>query len=147
MEKTPSVQQQQKKASKQPKAAANGGKSKKQLKVVYICSPLKVETSPSEFRALVQELTGQDADVPDPFKFPPSPSVGAGGGGQQLGAPDGNKIAATEDDHSSEVGGLQQDGSSDAAESSDLSSETAPDYVPQLIENFPGIMPSNMWYD
>ncbi|XP_031103927.1 uncharacterized protein LOC116007408 [Ipomoea triloba] len=139
MEKTLSAQK-KKKAPKQPKAAAaaNGAAARKQLKVVYISNPMKVETSPSEFRALVQELTGQDADVPGPgpFKFPPGPGVGAAA----AGAPNGNKAAAEE--HSGEAG-LQHD----VAESSDLSSETAPpDYVPQLIEDFPGIMPSNMWY-
>ncbi|XP_019186447.1 PREDICTED: sigma factor binding protein 1, chloroplastic [Ipomoea nil] len=145
MEKTLSAQpppQKKKKALKQPKAAANAA-ARKQLKVVYISNPMKVETSPSEFRALVQELTGQDADVPGPpFKFPGSPGVGAGGG-MQLVVPDGNKVSAEE--HSGEAG--VQHGSSDVPESSDLSSETAPDYLPQLIEDFPGIMPSNMWYD
>uniref|UniRef100_A0A803NSS0 VQ domain-containing protein n=1 Tax=Cannabis sativa TaxID=3483 RepID=A0A803NSS0_CANSA len=32
--------------------------TKKGVKVVYISSPMKVKTSASEFRALVQELTG-----------------------------------------------------------------------------------------
>nr|GLL36672.1 sigma factor binding protein 1, chloroplastic [Ipomoea trifida] len=140
MEKTLSAQPppKKKKAPKQPKAAAAAnGAARKQLKVVYISNPMKVETSPSGFRALVQELTGQDADVPGPFKFPPGHGVGVAGGG----APNGNKAAAEE--HSGEAG-LQHD----VAESSDLSSEMAPpDYVPQLIEDFPAIMPSNMWYD
>lgn len=46
------------------------------LKVVYISNPMRVQTSAAEFRALVQELTGRDADFPDPTKFP-SPSVHA----------------------------------------------------------------------
>ncbi|CAI9765036.1 unnamed protein product [Fraxinus pennsylvanica] len=33
------------------------------LKVVYISSPMKVKTSASRFRSLVQELTGRDSDV------------------------------------------------------------------------------------
>ncbi|CAI9089796.1 OLC1v1024431C1 [Oldenlandia corymbosa var. corymbosa] len=33
------------------------------LKVVYISSPMKVETSASRFRTLVQELTGRDSDI------------------------------------------------------------------------------------
>ncbi|XP_058226005.1 sigma factor binding protein 1, chloroplastic-like [Rhododendron vialii] len=33
------------------------------VKVVYISSPVKVKTSASRFRALVQELTGRDSDV------------------------------------------------------------------------------------
>ncbi|XP_010548817.1 PREDICTED: uncharacterized protein LOC104820144 [Tarenaya hassleriana] len=41
-------------------------KSKKEdIKVVYISSPIKVKTSASEFRALVQELTGKDSDIAD----------------------------------------------------------------------------------
>lgn len=36
---------------------------KRGVKVVYISSPMKVKTSASEFRATVQELTGQDSDV------------------------------------------------------------------------------------
>ncbi|KAL1821002.1 hypothetical protein DCAR_0417374 [Daucus carota subsp. sativus] len=35
---------------------------KKPVKVVYISNPMKVNTSASQFRALVQELTGRDAD-------------------------------------------------------------------------------------
>ncbi|XP_023518833.1 uncharacterized protein LOC111782231 [Cucurbita pepo subsp. pepo] len=42
---------------------------KKPIKVVYISNPMKVKTSASKFMALVQELTGQDADFPDPSKF------------------------------------------------------------------------------
>ncbi|KAG9129348.1 hypothetical protein Leryth_016639 [Lithospermum erythrorhizon] len=42
------------------------GKSKREnasIKVVYISTPMKVKTSASRFRALVQELTGRDSDV------------------------------------------------------------------------------------
>ncbi|XP_044461122.1 sigma factor binding protein 2, chloroplastic-like [Mangifera indica] len=37
--------------------------SKKGIKVVYISSPMKVKTCASNFRALVQELTGKDSDA------------------------------------------------------------------------------------
>lgn len=37
-------------------------KKKAQVKVVYISNPMKVNTSASQFRALVQQLTGRDAD-------------------------------------------------------------------------------------
>lgn len=33
------------------------------LKVVYISSPMKVKTSASRFRTLVQELTGRESDI------------------------------------------------------------------------------------
>ncbi|XP_057796862.1 sigma factor binding protein 1, chloroplastic-like [Salvia miltiorrhiza] len=38
-------------------------KSEQLLKVVYISSPMKVKTSASRFRSLVQELTGKNSDV------------------------------------------------------------------------------------
>ncbi|RYR44179.1 hypothetical protein Ahy_A08g040560 isoform A [Arachis hypogaea] len=38
---------------------------KKEIKVTYISSPMKVKTNASNFRALVQELTGQDSNVAD----------------------------------------------------------------------------------
>ncbi|KAK4738987.1 hypothetical protein R3W88_002684 [Solanum pinnatisectum] len=39
-------------------------KSKKSnVKVVYISTPMKVKTSASRFRSLVQELTGRDSDI------------------------------------------------------------------------------------
>ncbi|OIS95963.1 hypothetical protein A4A49_20961 [Nicotiana attenuata] len=37
--------------------------SKSNIKVVYISTPMKVKTSASRFRALVQELTGPDSDI------------------------------------------------------------------------------------
>ncbi|TKY68343.1 Sigma factor binding protein 2 [Spatholobus suberectus] len=39
------------------------GRDKKEIKVTYISSPVKVKTSASNFRALVQELTGQYSNV------------------------------------------------------------------------------------
>lgn len=36
---------------------------KKDIKVVYISSPVKFKTCASKFRALVQELTGKDSDA------------------------------------------------------------------------------------
>lgn len=45
------------------KSKKHAKRSKKAVKVVYISSPMKVKTSASEFRALVQELTGKDSDA------------------------------------------------------------------------------------
>ncbi|GJR34809.1 VQ-like protein [Tanacetum coccineum] len=47
------------------KRTKNGTKKKdnNKLKVVHISSPMKVKTSASRFRALVQELTGRDSDI------------------------------------------------------------------------------------
>ncbi|KAF8716786.1 hypothetical protein HU200_025878 [Digitaria exilis] len=50
-----------------------GGGNKKPIKVVYISNPMRVETSAAGFRALVQELTGRDAD---PSKYSPDELVG-----------------------------------------------------------------------
>lgn len=60
-----SSMQQMRKSTK--KAKSN---KKAPVKVVYISNPMKVKTSAAEFRALVQELTGQYAEFPDPSKFP-----------------------------------------------------------------------------
>ncbi|KAB1225001.1 Sigma factor binding protein 1, chloroplastic [Morella rubra] len=38
-------------------------RGRKPIKVVYISTPMKVKTSASKFRDLVQELTGQDSDT------------------------------------------------------------------------------------
>ncbi|MED6171217.1 hypothetical protein PIB30_038752 [Stylosanthes scabra] len=57
-----------KRSTKQKKR--NNNNNKKEIKVVYISNPMKVKTSASQFRALVQELTGQDAEFPqDPSRF------------------------------------------------------------------------------
>uniref|UniRef100_A0A0E0PM12 VQ domain-containing protein n=1 Tax=Oryza rufipogon TaxID=4529 RepID=A0A0E0PM12_ORYRU len=77
------------------KAAAAG---KKPIKVVYISNPMRVRTSAAGFRALVQELTGRNADPSnaagfralvqeltgrnaDPSKYSPRASAGDDGGG------------------------------------------------------------------
>ncbi|KAL5220930.1 hypothetical protein ABZP36_025643 [Zizania latifolia] len=48
---------------------------KKPIKVVYISNPMRVKTSAAGFRALVQELTGRNAD---PSKYSPVDDFGAG---------------------------------------------------------------------
>ncbi|KAK7267836.1 hypothetical protein RIF29_20515 [Crotalaria pallida] len=45
-------------------------RNKKDIKVTYIPSPMKFKTSASNFRALVQELTGQDSCVAETFMEP-----------------------------------------------------------------------------
>lgn len=61
-------------------------KSKKEIKVTYISSPVKVKTSASNFRALVQELTGKYSNVAEMF-------VGVNGGAHHhdhIGVHNGN---------------------------------------------------------
>ncbi|OWM78463.1 uncharacterized protein LOC116211606 [Punica granatum] len=50
-----------KSSKREGKRRSSSGKNG--IKVVYISSPMKVKTSASEFRAIVQELTGRDSDV------------------------------------------------------------------------------------
>ncbi|XP_058747134.1 uncharacterized protein LOC131620134 [Vicia villosa] len=45
-------------------------RDKKEIKVTYISSPVKVKTNASNFRALVQELTGQDSNVAEITTMP-----------------------------------------------------------------------------
>ncbi|KAF8104648.1 hypothetical protein N665_0170s0024 [Sinapis alba] len=52
------------------KRKATTNDSNKPIKVRYISNPMRVETCPSKFRELVQELTGQDA-----ADLPPEPTT------------------------------------------------------------------------
>ncbi|XP_020101978.1 uncharacterized protein LOC109719616 [Ananas comosus] len=62
---------------KNPKQHSDKGKMKKPVKVVYISNPMKVKAAnPAEFRALVQELTGQDSTFPDQSLFPEADADG-----------------------------------------------------------------------
>ncbi|CAK9184051.1 unnamed protein product [Ilex paraguariensis] len=119
---------QQKKATKLAKT------KKKPLKIVYISNPMKVKTSASEFRALVQELTGQDAELPDPVQFPvadhqvvPDATVSEDQAHQVPRADPGGEVAKPSDD-------------------SDFSSEPYDDGI-LMLENFPGLLPSNLWFE
>ncbi|GER52539.1 heat-inducible transcription repressor HrcA [Striga asiatica] len=64
----------------------NNSKPKKKgpLKVVHIANPIKFTATASEFRALVQELTGQDSGPPDSA----GPAAVRGGSGRR-GAEEG----------------------------------------------------------
>ncbi|CAE6042660.1 unnamed protein product [Arabidopsis arenosa] len=53
-----------------PKQKRKSTTTNKPIKVRYISNPMRVETCPSKFRELVQELTGQDA-----ADLPPSPTT------------------------------------------------------------------------
>ncbi|AEC09941.1 unnamed protein product [Arabidopsis thaliana] len=53
-----------------PKQKRKSTTTHKPIKVRYISNPMRVETCPSKFRELVQELTGQDA-----ADLPPSPTT------------------------------------------------------------------------
>nr|GLL24526.1 uncharacterized protein LOC109158988 [Ipomoea trifida] len=123
-----------------------------QLKVVYISNPVRVNTSAAKFRALVQELTGQDADD--------LPAVPHGGGREARICSQKDEDVGTascvamEDQHvvlqipsiHHHPAGTAGTTSSSSSENSNLIFEDA--YVPQLQQSFPaGILPipSNMW--
>ncbi|XP_020274503.1 uncharacterized protein LOC109849115 [Asparagus officinalis] len=50
---------------KSPRKAKAKRQNQQPMKVVYITNPIRFNTSASEFRSLVQELTGKDSDIAD----------------------------------------------------------------------------------
>lgn len=140
------------KKAKQPKKNNNNNP----IKVVYISNPMKVKTSASQFRALVQELTGQDSELPDPTKF--SNKDEHVGGRQHQTAPDpmtndDNKMDGDDDDdddHSQqeEVPTVDPSTSQEQPESSSSQFEPYDDvFTPQMIDNFSGLLPNTVFYD
>lgn len=122
----------EKKATKQAKT-----KKAKPVKVVYISNPMKVKTTASEFRALVQELTGRDAGMPDPTKYPEID------GSDEIKA----NITSDDDDHAvSEVPRREQAACEVQMKRSDVAFEPYDDvFMPQMLENFTGFFPSNLY--
>ncbi|KAF8398238.1 hypothetical protein HHK36_017164 [Tetracentron sinense] len=129
----PSVHQ--RKSSKQAKP------KKKPIKVVYISNPMKVKTSASEFRALVQELTGRDSNLADAAKFMENNN---GVDGAQLVPDQGVKIA---NDHVPDVPRVDPD-RRESPRSFGSSIESYDDmFNSQMLENFAGFLPSSLLYD
>ncbi|CAI9759091.1 unnamed protein product [Fraxinus pennsylvanica] len=133
----------QKKASKQPK------NKKKPVKVVYITNPIKFNTSASEFRSLVQELTGQDADTPEY-----SPKFVQANGVGNVEVADAVKV---EEDHAPvaplevvpTVVGQLHPSYGEVSRISDQGSGTFDHgiYSPQMEDNFQELMPSFQWHE
>ncbi|XP_010276684.1 PREDICTED: sigma factor binding protein 1, chloroplastic-like [Nelumbo nucifera] len=121
------------KLSVQQKKAAKQAKSKKKpIKVVYISNPMKVKTSASEFRALVQELTGRDSDLTDTVaRFSDTDSV------QRV--PD-QPIKIT-NEGVAEVPRVDAYQESPAASSDSLLEPFDDVFTPQMLENFVGFLP------
>ncbi|XP_016471588.1 uncharacterized protein LOC107793698 [Nicotiana tabacum] len=126
--------------------------SKKPVKVVYIANPMKVNTSAAEFRALVQELTGQDA------KYPMiESSVGSRGtecdknGKFKKGFYLSESLPDKDLQVVHAVDGVAPNSEAAMTDNSDLSFEDygvgGEDFVPELLDNLPGLMASNLWYD
>ncbi|XVF07102.1 hypothetical protein REPUB_Repub06bG0109600 [Reevesia pubescens] len=137
--------------------AAKKAKSKmknntyKPVKVVYISNPMKVKTSASKFRALVQELTGQDAELPDPTKFTDTDEDVLGGNQTVL---DAAKDSA--DHHAQEVPRLEELPSahhhhhhekrySSRAQDHDVPFESFDElFTSEMLENFTGLLPTGL---
>ncbi|KAF8396259.1 hypothetical protein HHK36_017874 [Tetracentron sinense] len=100
---------------------------------------MKVKTSASEFRAIVQELTGRDSGLADAAKF------------KEIDAVDGPKILPDQvmkvtDDHVLEV--PRMDPNRFSPGSSDSLFEPFDDVItPQMLENFAGFLRSNLVYE
>ena len=141
-------------SSLQARKAARKAKSKntnnKPIKVVYISNPMKVKTSASKFKALVQELTGQDAELPDPTKFTDT-DEDISGGNQMV--PDAAKNST--DDHAQEVPRVEEQLAghhhheqqySTRAHDHDVPFETFDEvFTPQMLENFTGFLPPGLF--
>ncbi|KAL7197662.1 hypothetical protein ACSBR2_020231 [Camellia fascicularis] len=122
----------EKKATKQTKT------KKKPVKVVYISNPMRVQTSASEFRALVQELTGQDSVMPEHGKYSEIDTVT-----NNPTVPDGIKIS-DDDDQGPEVPAMEQE----QPQRSDPAFEPYDDvFMPQMLENFSGFFSPNYFYE
>lgn len=133
MEKALSVDK--RKGSRKAKAKKT---TSKPIKVVYISNPRKVNVKASGFRALVQELTGRDADVSCPNEFEEIRDVG----GHQT-APD-----VSNDEHELELDVLPVDHGGEPSQMSDAAAEQLDDmFTPQMLENFTGLLQSTLWYE
>lgn len=147
--------QQIRKSAKKPKKTSC---KKKPVKVVYISNPMMVKTSAADFRALVQELTGQDAEFPDPTKFPAADIMDVGGR-QVPTAADSRKMMMVRDDDEEDHEAAEADEAAATMETS--SSQEQPEssgstalyepfddaFVPQMMENFSGEFSAGLLYD
>ncbi|KAK7286687.1 hypothetical protein RJT34_21869 [Clitoria ternatea] len=111
----------------------------KPIKVVYISNPMKIKTSASHFRALVQELTGQDAESP------PDPSRFLAGDASQVDSDDCFI-------KSSEVPPPLDPNDEGQIVPSSIESNFEPlddddVFTPQMIENISALLPASVFYE
>ena len=154
------VQEMKKSAKKTNTNNKASHKKAKPVKVVYISNPMKIKTSASQFRALVQELTGRDSELPhDPAKF------SAGGDrtvkiGGDLHHDDDDDDDNNNDHDLEEVVVMSSTNNSESSTnytaSTNSTSATNPYdafedddvFMPQIMEGFSGILPStSVWYE
>ncbi|XP_068660912.1 sigma factor binding protein 1, chloroplastic-like [Aristolochia californica] len=112
---------------------------KKQIKVVYISNPMKVKASASEFRALVQELTGQDSDPAEMAKF-----FQGDGLDEQLGPQ--NQPSDDQYEPSMPVP-FMQPVSEPSRHVSNPFDSLDDVFTPQMVESFNGFFPSSILYE
>ncbi|KAF5473198.1 hypothetical protein F2P56_009823 [Juglans regia] len=130
----------QRKATKKTKTK----KSSKPIKVVYISNPMKVKAdSASQFRALVQELTGQYSELPDPTKFPGTDDD-VGGQYQMVQVPD-PVMKVGDDDYSPEVPVLLDPGLEDHQPTQFEPFDDV--FTPQMIDGMSGLLPTSVLYE
>ncbi|KDP40549.1 hypothetical protein JCGZ_24548 [Jatropha curcas] len=116
-------------------------RSKKAIKVVYISSPMKVQTSASKFRALVQELTGKDSDA---ARF-----MDVNGGDQNLNSSPEILDQTGVDGQGSFVPSLMNscNDSSSTSPDSDFVFESLDRYLPPMEGSFMSMFQSNLFHE
>lgn len=117
---------------------------KKPIKVVYISSPMKVRTSVSKFRSVVQGLTGRDSDPAQLEKV-----LGIDCVDEPRRVPD-QEIEGLDDEpsHATPVPAVDHELESSSA-SADSSIESFDDvFTPEMLENFTGLpVRSSLFFD
>ncbi|KAE8728918.1 Sigma factor binding protein 2 [Hibiscus syriacus] len=125
-------------------------KSKKPIKVVYISNPMKVKTSASKFRALVQKLTGQDAELLDDLtKFTDTGEAVDDVGGENDNDNDNQRVLETVAKNGTTSPYCRQQCSAIAVDGDRGVPLDAFDYddvfTQQMIENFTGMLPPGLF--
>ena len=122
-------------SGKHKRKGGGGGGAGKPIKVVYISNPVRVSTSAAGFRALVQELTGRNAD----------PSKYTGSGAADVGESSAGSPAGPQMGPAPSPGSTAESSEGAAACSHNVPATTAPagygyeeeedSFPPQLIDN------------
>lgn len=126
---------------------------KKPIKVVYISNPMKVKVTASEFRALVQELTGQDAELPKDLSRFQNPDSDGGDGGHQTDSDNSvTKSTGHESDHTVVMPPHVDPNSNNsegqvgsAMEGFELFDHDV--FAPEIMENISAFLPPGIFYE
>uniref|UniRef100_A0A5B6YQP6 VQ domain-containing protein n=1 Tax=Davidia involucrata TaxID=16924 RepID=A0A5B6YQP6_DAVIN len=118
-------------------------RKREKVKVVYISSPMKVKTSASKFRALVQELTGRHSDVSRFMEL-----NGAFATDSQTNNLDHRGLIRSFDDHDHVSLAPVRDPRRESPTSSDSFLEPLDDGFSSHMEHqFTGLFSSNLFYE